>query len=111
MTAAIRIIKRGDKPDADTSPAAVEPPVRSAKSEIVSTVKTWIAESRDRRRAAAFNQFLTLKETLGVSTSFEGSTNCVAFLLAAVFVLFIAPGPAWAQEPEGASLQTLTLDR
>ena len=53
MSAVIRIIKRADKADADTAPAAVESRLRSANSEIVSTVKYWIAESRERRQAQA----------------------------------------------------------
>ena|GEM_PF-134246 len=126
MSAVIKIIKRLDKAGADTSQAIVEPLVQSAKSEIVSTVKSWIAESRDRRRAeadyaaslvrtrkpVAVNQrFPTLRGKLEAGTPFEGSINCVVFFLAAVFVLFVAPVMAWAQESEASSLQTLTLDR
>ena len=127
MSAAIRIIKRLDKADADTSHAAVTPVVRSAKSEIVSSVKSWIAESRDRRRAeadyaaglvrmkkgdsaAARQKFLSLTNKLSASESFGGRISCLAFFLAAL-VLFVSPDTVWAQKPEGASLQTLTLDR
>jgi outer membrane protein TolC len=123
MSAVIKIIKRVDKAGADTLPAVVELPVQSPKSEIVSTVKSWIAESRDRRRAeaehaaglmqttrlnrVAASQFLSLRNKL----TCEGGTNCVAFFLAAAFVLFVAPGLGGAQELDASSLQTLTLDR
>lgn len=126
MSAVIRIIKRGDKADADTAPAAVELSAQSAKSEIVSTVGNWIAESRDRRRAeaeyavglmrtrnraAATQKFLSLREEFRSSSRFQGSTNSVAFFLAAVLVLFVASAMVRAQDSEASSLQTLTLDQ
>ena len=53
MSTVIRIIKRGNQTRADISSAVVESPVESSKSKIVSSVKSWIAESRDRRRTEA----------------------------------------------------------
>jgi outer membrane protein TolC len=107
MSAVIRIIKRGSKPDADTSLATVAPPFQPAKSEIVSTVNSWISQSRERRRAEA-NYAAGLKRT---TKGFSGNTNCLVFFLAVVLLLFVAPRITSAQDSEASSPDTLTLER
>ena len=128
MSAVIRVIKRREKADADTSSTGVEPLVQSATSEIVNTVKTWIAESRELRRAeagyaagllrtkelgtaAGSERLLILKHKIGGTIPCEATTNCLAFFFTAVFVLLVAPGVVLAQASVASSLQTLTLDQ
>src|ERR1700759_5517926 len=105
MNSVIRIVKRGERAVANTSrPAAASTPAQSGASPIVRTLKDWIEESRERRRAEA-------DYALGLIRQARESRSCLTLLLAIGFIFLFTRGTARVQEPASDSGESLTLEQ
>src|ERR1041384_8293520 len=113
MSSAIKVVKRDQRKAAAPAQIAQDSSEeRQHKREIVSTVKSWIAESRDRRRAEA-QLALQFVQGLDVSNGFEVATQlaktCTAVFMT-VLILLSAQGAVRAQS-SSTSGETLTLEQ
>src|ERR1051325_7992252 len=113
MSSAIKVVKRDQRKAAAPGQIAQDSSGdRQNSREIVNTVKSWIAESRDRRRAEA-QLALQFVQGLDVSNGFEVATQlaktCTAVLVT-VLILLSPHGAARAQSSSTSS-ETLTLEQ
>src|ERR1041385_1187953 len=113
MSSAIKLVKRDQRKE--VAPARITHDSsgdRQNSREIVNTVKSWIAESRDRRQAEAKLAFQFARE-LDISNGFEVGTQlakaCTTIFLT-VLILLNAHGAARAQSSSTSS-ETLTLEQ
>lgn len=102
MSSNIRIVKREEREVANASQAAETASlVQADAAAMVRTVKSWIAATRDRRRA----------ETDYALNLLRGAQHCLIILLAIGSLFLFAQGTVHAQETAPASGETLTLDQ
>jgi outer membrane protein len=113
MSSAIKLVKRDQRKE--VAPARIvqdSSGERQNSREIVSTVKSWIAESRDRRRAEAKLAFQFVRE-LDVSSGFEVGkqlAKACTTIFVTVLILWNSQGAARAQS-SSTSGETLTLEQ
>lgn len=113
MRSAIKVVKRKDRQAVFASCSADTPSVKQGgRREIVRTVKSWIAEARDRRRAEA-DLALQLMRGLSLSAATQSVSRAKTFLVLIVAGLLLlgVQGTAQAQASKSSSSDLLTLDQ
>jgi outer membrane protein TolC len=114
MSSAIKVVKRKDRePSTPSCTANASSVGRRGRCEIVRTVKTWMAESRDLKQAQAKLAF-QFTRGLNVRNGFDSATQITKSYLTILFVvgliLLSNYGAARAQLPS-RSTESLTLDQ
>ena len=120
MSSIVRIVKRKDREAANTPRTAEDsPPAASGTPAIVSTVKNWIAETRERRRAEAADSASLLNQAqrkdFNSRKLFTGeisvSRNYRTILPVLGLIFLLVQATAHGQGNVPASGETLTLDQ
>ena len=112
MSSAIKVVKRKDREAAVASSGAASSVEQSGGREIVQTVKTWIAEARDRRQAEADLAIQLMRGlSLSAATQAVGATKTFLLLIVGALLLLGGHGMAQAQASASSSGDSLTLDQ
>src|SRR5262245_17106428 len=113
MSSVIRIVKRGERVATNVAESAPTQSAQPSTSQMVKTVKRWIAAARERRQAKADYALLFKPGQDAGAQSQKRSIlkNELAVLLLAVGLVLAVAGTTQAQETSGTNVESLTLDQ